>query len=1143
MQSLVPLLFRPLNAISFAWVLLLGWSSTKANDPIEHFEKHVRPILIEHCYECHNSFQTKEGGLALDWKQGLEAGGESGPAIVPGDVAASYLLKLVRHEVPGLEMPEGGEKLNDNAIKALEAWIRDGAIDPRVDKPVSEADVAQSTWEAKFNKRKTWWSFQPIVSTLPASIVSPSDTAPKSTIDLIIDNACEEKGLALAPPADAATVLRRLQFVLIGLPATTQQMNAFEAAYRLDPKQAVADRVDELLADQHFGERWARHWMDWVRYSEGHGGQGDPQIRSAFEYRDYLIRALNQDIPYDELVREHIAGDMLERPRIDTVHGINESIIGTAHFRFVEHGFFPVDALDELVKFTDNQVDVVSKAFLGLTVSCARCHDHKFDAISQRDYYALFGILASDRPALRPITARDEFDRRRSRLASEKERLASALKQQWLVETNREEIERRLEAWSKNRVRPNKEAIDKSKNKKPTVKEKGSELKPLASTELMYLWDQFRDSPHLTEQWGDQANRIRSTIAKARSNNEAVTVQSWDFRDSIPDGWNVYDGKAEIRGAGELGLGLDDETVLMSILPAGLVTHSATTLEGASIVSPDFTIPDGAVAFRWAGAGDATARLVPENFPRAGNLYKQSETSSSGQSHWFSRGSHFWRERRGYFHFMTFNCSTTSTPTVDDESKPAPVRKATRGSWLSLSEARLLKSDDSQVKPESYAAQSLLDEQAPTSRSELIACFASAIEKAVSRWRTDDFSDQDALFLSECLEAGLLAKNRDEMMPNVLESLNSLRAIEDEIPATDRSTPSALASVGFDQPLYVRGNIRSPAESVPRGFLSALDRSRPQITERSPDSPSRFTSSFHRELIDEPILAPKASSGTVNTSPTRSYSRLDLAYDITSSDNPLFSRVIANRLWQEVFGAGLVLTTDNFGATGDQPKLPVLLDHLAVKMREERWSVKSLLRYLLTSEAFRRSSRTSAESMTTDPSNRYWSRAVVRRLDAETFRDHLLALSGNLDTRLYGPSQSVSSKLDANNRRSVYLRIKRDKPDLILAAFDMPTPTTTRGTRDVTTTPAQAISLLNSPFVWHQAEVWSKRSLHDKPDESESQRIEELLRSAWTRQPKTDEVATCIRFLKELKGNMDPADAWKNLCHFVFNTKEFLYLP
>ncbi|HAV62362.1 MAG TPA: hypothetical protein DCY13_08370, partial [Verrucomicrobiales bacterium] len=339
---------------------------------LEFFESRIRPVLVQECYECHRSEGKRKGGLALDHREALRRGGDSGPAIVPGNPDGSLLLKAIRHENEDLQMPKSGAKLGDAAIADFAEWIRSGAADPRDHPPTEEEIARDSDWPAVRERRKLWWSFQPIQAHEPPPAAAGASRHP---VDRFINARLQEQGLPAAPPASREVLIRRLSYQLRGLPPTPEEIATFVAD--TDPA-AYEKLVDRYLASPQFGERWARHWMDWLRYAESHGSEGDPMIPYAWRYRDYLIRALNADVPYDQLVKEHLAGDLLPAPRLNGELGLNESAIGPAHLRMVFHGFAPTDALDELVRFTDDQINVVSKAFLGLTVSCARCHDHKF---------------------------------------------------------------------------------------------------------------------------------------------------------------------------------------------------------------------------------------------------------------------------------------------------------------------------------------------------------------------------------------------------------------------------------------------------------------------------------------------------------------------------------------------------------------------------------------------------------------------------------------------------------------------------------------------------------------------------------------------------------------------------------------------
>ena len=253
---------------------------------------------------------------------------------------------------------------------------------------------------------------------------------PKHRVDRFIRARLRESELEPVEPADRRTLIRRAHFVITGLPPSADAIDSFASDESPD---AFEKLVDSLLESPAYGERWARHWMDWVRYAESHGSEGDPGIRNAWHYRDYLIRALNEDVPYDQLLKEHVAGDLLPQPRVNDELGVNESLLATAHWRMVFHGFAPTDALDEKVRFTDDQIDTFSKAFLGLTVSCARCHNHKFDAISQADYYALFGILGSSRPGRAPMETHEIQRKNFDALSALKPQIREQLAADWLA--------------------------------------------------------------------------------------------------------------------------------------------------------------------------------------------------------------------------------------------------------------------------------------------------------------------------------------------------------------------------------------------------------------------------------------------------------------------------------------------------------------------------------------------------------------------------------------------------------------------------------------------------------------------------------------------------------------------------------------
>jgi hypothetical protein len=376
---------------------------------LEFFEKQVRPILVTRCHECHAGAAHK-GNLRLDSQAAVLAGGDTGPAVVAGDPDKSLLVGAVRYG-DLYQMPPDSQ-LPPEEIKTLEEWVRRGAP---WGAETSAANVPAAS-EFDLAARAKHWSFQPLASPAPPQVAA-SDWV-RTPVDRFLLQNLAAAGLEPAPPADRRTLLRRVTFDLIGLPPTAAEIAAF---VQDESPNAYEKVVNRLLESPRYGERWARHWLDLVRYAETHGHEFDFDIPNAFRYRDYVIRALNADLPYNQFVIEHVAGDLLAQPRRHPQDGTNESIIATGWYFFGEAVHSPVDVrADEAIRI-DNQIDVFSKAFLGLTVSCARCHDHKFDAISTKDYYALAGYLQSSRYQQAPIDAPEELAKVVSRLGELRE--------------------------------------------------------------------------------------------------------------------------------------------------------------------------------------------------------------------------------------------------------------------------------------------------------------------------------------------------------------------------------------------------------------------------------------------------------------------------------------------------------------------------------------------------------------------------------------------------------------------------------------------------------------------------------------------------------------------------------------------------
>ena len=298
--------------IGFAIGILISRSVSRG-DEAAFFESRIRPLLVTRCYECHSGSTRQSGGLALDSRPGWELGGDSGPAIVPGDPEASRLIQAVRWKDPSLQMPpaDAGGKLAASEIRDLEAWIQSGAFDPREEAPPRQP---AKTWDETFEERRNWWSLHAVRN--PAIPVAEDAEWNQSSIDRFLRDRISEEQLNPAPVAGPETLIRRATLILTGLPPQMESVSEFVAESQIDREAAYERLIDRLLASPQFGERFARHWMDVVRFTETHGNEWNYDVPYAWRYRDYLIRGFNNDVPYDQIIREHIAGDLLAEPRM-----------------------------------------------------------------------------------------------------------------------------------------------------------------------------------------------------------------------------------------------------------------------------------------------------------------------------------------------------------------------------------------------------------------------------------------------------------------------------------------------------------------------------------------------------------------------------------------------------------------------------------------------------------------------------------------------------------------------------------------------------------------------------------------------------------------------------------------------------------
>ncbi|MBL8221277.1 MAG: PSD1 domain-containing protein [Bryobacterales bacterium] len=751
-----------------ALVLICCALTAGAQEPVDYFETTIRPLFARHCYSCHSAAsKVSFANLRLDSPSAIRKGSDSGPVLVPGTPAQSRLLKAVKGELPQRMPPSG--TLSETEVAALEKWIAIGAP-----MPAGTVTTDPSAFSVE-QRRREHWAWQPVRIAEPPAIAG--DIWSKTPADKFLLAGMKAKGLAPAPPADRMQLLRRVTYDLTGLPPTEAEM----AAYAADTTPGAYQRlVERLLASPRYGERMARRFMDIIRYSESHGSEGDPDVPLAWRYRDYLIRAFNDDVPYDQLIREHVAGDLLSNPR--THDGRNESLLATAHYRMVEHGFQPVDPWEDRVKWTDNQIDVVAKAFQGLTVTCARCHDHKVDAISQKDYYALFGIFAGPRPTQRAIDAPDVLEKNRSELAALKPAIRSRLAAAW-----RQDVERLPAASIPN--------VDRE-----------SPLYPLAQPDT---------NP------ADWSAALRKELENRRQYNAANFQTAWDLTNTTTYAKWVRQGTGATRhvsAAGEFSVLPEGDRAIGAVYPRGVYSHLISNKHGAVISSPRFKIESDAISLRFLGGNFSFAQLIIENYsvPRGGIYHLRSSAKRDAMG-WFHWDATFWKGFTAYVEFSTLDETTLFLHDEQDNKtkpKPQPVRNGR--SWFGAQQV-VFHNNQLTPKEESVPALAVLDVASGETREQYAQRLVSTARTAVEAWAADSITDEQALLLDHLLQLGLLS-NDAASIPEIAQ----YRRLESEIPLPQRA-PGIVEEAPGDHPLLIRGDHRKPGETVPRRYLTALD--------------------------------------------------------------------------------------------------------------------------------------------------------------------------------------------------------------------------------------------------------------------------------------------------------------------------------
>lgn len=1056
----------------------------------------VLPLLESRCFECHKHGEEQQGSLLLSSRQSMLRGGDSGPAIVPGKPNDSLIVQAVRYE--GFEMPPR-TRMPAAEVAILEKWIADGAHWP------TELDTTPAPVSKPFplqERRTAHWAWQPISNPSPPAVQS-ADWGHNS-VDAFVRARQQQKGTAPGPDADRYTILRRLNFDIIGLPPSIEEIEAF-VNDEADDDTAIANVVDRLLASPHFGERWGRHWLDLVRYAETRGHEFDYPLHYAWRYRDYVIRAFNADVPYNDFVREHVAGDLLQRPRLNPTSKFNESVIGTGFWFLNEGKHAPVDVRAEEAAMVDNQIDVFSKTFLGMTVACARCHDHKFDAIATKDYYALAGYLRSSRQETTGIDQNNAIAFRVEQLQHNSAATHKLLTAQAVSADSPTRVRAAVLAALQvvQKITPDVESAAAAHQCEAadvqrwvTALQLPAHKSPTSLLSLPFAVANSKPDADLSavfERW-----QTSITASGKASTNEQHTIPLADLRDGIRPDWFTT-GQAFEANRDTPGRQLHWTKAGLRINPTAGVNSAllSTELRG-TLTSPTFELTHPEILVRVAGEG-SRMRLVIDGY----SLYEfngllfngfRQAVDTGGEYRWlrFAGDLHRYLGHRVHLEFL-------------DEGN----------GWMDVQEIRFATKRGAQPAPPS-----------PAAMNQSLAASGISAETIKHQTLIDAWLESMAAMshrrfaTAELFNAGLLPASPKNSVWT--DSVAAWKTRATGVPAP-MSVIAMTEGTPLNEYVFIRGNHRNLGEEAPRSILTALRAGDPPIVE--------------------------SGSG-----------RLQLAEQLVAADNPLTSRVIVNRIWHHLFGAGLVESTDNFGVLGKRPTHPELLDHLATKFQQDGWSIKRMIRTLTLSRTYRISGDRSTANNEIDPTNQLLHSARIRRLQGEAVRDAILTVSGRLDRKQFGAPTPVhltafmqgrgrprtNGPLDGAGRRSIYIAINRNFLSPFMLAFDVPAPVTTTGRRTSSNVPAQALIMLNNAFVNQQAEVWASKLLaaeHGSPSQ--------IIHTAWYelfgRPPAAAELQPLLDYVDvDVEGDSPPStlakDSLTQVCHILLNSKEFLFL-
>jgi hypothetical protein len=1048
---------------------------------VEFFENKIRPLLVAHCYECHSSETKRKGGLLLDSRSGWEIGGDNGPAVVPGDPEASLLFKAVSYLEPDLEMPPK-KRLDPAQIADLRRWVAMGAPDPRegvvpVVPSGSQIDIAA--------RKAAHWAWQPVRD---PGIPHTSNTRwSRTESDRFVLKLLEEANLAPAESADPSTLIRRLYLDLIGLPPSPEAVARFVESFS---EETYTRTVDELLGHPQFGERWAQHWLDLVRFAETHGHEQDFPIPEAWRYRDYVVRALNADVPYDQFVKEHVAGDLMDPPRLDPHDRTNESIKGTGFWHLGEATHSPVDIREDECTRVANQIDVFSKAFLGVTLACARCHDHKFDAISTRDYYAMFGFLQSSNYQIadasdpeRQQAVQDDLEMLRHAILPDLRReLAAAVPSEYSAPAEPVAVDNPLFPM--------------------TVLPAESDFETVRTA----IRDQWREALHRNAE--ARAAQVVVRSVKRGELDYVDETRAWDpkrdvivdYRTDSPDAVWITSGRrfgAGPAAPGEWLLGATSDKPIRRIVDEPVAASDRLSSRFTGLLrTPTFEVTGNTVWMRFQGKAKlfvaVDSHRVCQGPLHSGGLRKNLVGEGEG-FHW---ASHDLRKYIGHRIHLEFSPEEAFVIQEIRFSGSKPI-------------------DPLRINPEIEALVA-----SPEIRS--VSGYGRALAQLVRRSLTSSPGTPAQWALADwAVQSVRVTPEAARVMNDYLERKGQIeKRLPDPVPVLALMDGSAE-----NEPVHIRGNYRTTTQQpVPRAFFEVLGGNRIA----PPDSKGSGRLSLAEQMVDpsNPLTARVYVNriwhhlfgrGLVET--VDNFGASGSAPSHPELLDHLASRFVRNGWSLKTLVRELVCSSTYRASSFPDPIAEQIdpANRLFHRMPVRR----------LAAEVIR-------DSML----------AVSGRLQPRSEGPSVMVHISEFMRSNRSPSGS--GPLDGDGRRSLYVEERRNHLDPLLAAFDKPTPFTSIGRRNVSNSPAQPLIMLNNELVHLLARRWAHH-LVSLPLTSDRERLELAYLSAFARRPEAWETELGLGFIGEqLAGAPASASAreqaWTDLAHMLFNVKEFLFI-